>query len=52
MPALAVALSAVLGSAALRARLAAGARRRRGSLPTWDIASAKMAAVLEMVANG
>jgi glycosyltransferase involved in cell wall biosynthesis len=52
MSALTAALSAVLGSAPLRTRLAAGARRRRGSLPTWDTAAAKMAAVLEMVADG
>jgi glycosyltransferase involved in cell wall biosynthesis len=46
------ALSDVLGDEGLRARLAEGARRVRDRLPTWDEASAKMAAVLEQVARG
>lgn len=52
MRALAAALDAVLGSPERRMRLAAGARRRRGSLPTWETAAANMAAVLEKVADG
>jgi glycosyltransferase involved in cell wall biosynthesis len=51
--ALADALSQVIGDAALRARLAAGARRVRDRLQTWDSAAARMSAVLERVpANG
>lgn len=50
--ALAAALSAVLGSAPLRTRLAEGARRSRRTLPTWDAAAVKMAAVLDMVSGG
>ena len=46
-PAFAEALSRVLGDAGLRARLAAGARRRRDRLPTWDEASGRMAAALD-----
>jgi glycosyltransferase involved in cell wall biosynthesis len=46
------ALSAVLGDAALRARLAAGARAARERLPSWEDASRRMAAALErLVAN-
>ncbi len=41
------ALSRVLGDAALRARLAAGARRVRDRLPTWEAAAAAMAVALE-----
>jgi glycosyltransferase involved in cell wall biosynthesis len=48
--ALAGALSRVLSDAALRARLAAGARRVRERLESWEIAAGKMAAVLEQVA--
>jgi glycosyltransferase involved in cell wall biosynthesis len=40
------ALTRVLADANLRARLAAGARRVRYRLPTWDAAAARMAAVL------
>jgi glycosyltransferase involved in cell wall biosynthesis len=40
--ALARALGAVIDDAALRARLAAGARRRRAALPTWDDAARRM----------
>jgi glycosyltransferase involved in cell wall biosynthesis len=51
--ALTVALSQVLGDAALRARLAAGARRVRDRLPTWEDAVGRMAAALErMAADG
>jgi glycosyltransferase involved in cell wall biosynthesis len=45
--ALAAALSRLIGDAELRARLAAGARRVRDCLPTWEEAGAKMAAALE-----
>jgi glycosyltransferase involved in cell wall biosynthesis len=45
------ALSQVLGDARLRARLAAGARRVRDRLPTWDVAVGKMAAALERMAT-
>jgi hypothetical protein len=34
-----------------RERLAAGARRARDLLPTWDVAFSKMAAVIERVAT-
>ena len=44
--AFAEALTRVLVDAGLRARLAAGARRVRDRLPTWDDAAARMAAVL------
>jgi glycosyltransferase involved in cell wall biosynthesis len=47
--ALADALSRVSSDAALRTRLAAGARRVRESLPGWEVAAANMAAVLERV---
>jgi len=47
LEALASALTAMLGDADLRARLAAGARRARERLPTWDQAVAAMAAALE-----
>lgn len=40
------ALARVLDDAALRARLAAGARRARAHLPGWDAACARLAAVL------
>jgi len=45
--ALAHALTAAIGDARLRARLAAGARRVREHLPTWDRTAAAMAAALE-----
>jgi glycosyltransferase involved in cell wall biosynthesis len=45
--ALAGALSRVLGDAALRARLAEGARHVRDRLPTWDEAAGRMADALE-----
>jgi glycosyltransferase involved in cell wall biosynthesis len=48
--ALAEALSCVLDRGERR-RLAAGARRVRDRLPTWDAAFGKMAAVLERVAT-
>ena len=41
------ALSRVLGDAQLRAQFAAGARRVRDRLPTWDAAAAAMAGALE-----
>ena len=41
------ALSRVLGDAQLRAQLAAGARRVRDRLPTWDASAAAMARALE-----
>jgi len=41
------ALSRVLGDSHLRAQLAAGARRVRDCLPTWDAAAAAMALALE-----
>src|SRR5262249_7656711 len=44
------ALSRVLSDAALRARLAAGARGVRERLDGWAVAAGKMAAVLEQVA--
>ena len=44
--ALAEALARVLGDAGLRARLAEGARRVRGRLPSWEQAFAKMDAAL------
>jgi glycosyltransferase involved in cell wall biosynthesis len=47
--AFAAALSAVIGDDAYRERLAAGARRVRDRLPTWDAAAARMAAALERV---
>ena len=45
--ALSEALSRVIADAALRARLALGARRVRETLPTWQHAAAAMAAALE-----
>jgi glycosyltransferase involved in cell wall biosynthesis len=45
-PALAAALTRVLGDGGLRARLAAGARHVRDRLPDWDQASARMAQAL------
>jgi hypothetical protein len=45
-PALADALSLVLGDARVRERLAEGARRVRDRLPAWEEASEKMAAAL------
>ena len=47
--AFAAALTRVLVDADLRARLAAGARRVRDRLPTWDDAAARMADVLTRV---
>jgi glycosyltransferase involved in cell wall biosynthesis len=47
VPALTEALARAIGDAALRARLAAGARRVRPSLPGWQMTVAKMAAALE-----
>jgi glycosyltransferase involved in cell wall biosynthesis len=44
------ALARVLGDAALRERLAVGARRVRERLPTWEDAIGKLEAVLERVA--
>ena len=44
---LTAALDRVIGDAGLRARLAAGARRVRDRLPTWDDAADKMVAALE-----
>lgn len=49
LAALTDALSRVIGDAALRARLAEGARRVRDRLPTWDAAAASMATALEAV---
>jgi glycosyltransferase involved in cell wall biosynthesis len=51
VPALTDALSRVISDAALRARLAAGARRVRPSLPRWEMTVAKMAAALESVCH-
>jgi len=45
--ALAAALRRALGDDDLRARLADGARRARARLPTWEQATARMAAALE-----
>jgi len=47
VPELARVLTEVIGSKALRARLAEGARSIRDRLPTWDIAARRMAAALE-----
>jgi glycosyltransferase involved in cell wall biosynthesis len=47
--ALAAALSAVVTDAALRAQLAAGARRARALLPSWDDAAGLMARTIEAV---
>ena len=49
--ALTEALSRVLGDSHLRAQLAAGARRVRDRLPTWDAAAAAMARALEREAR-
>jgi glycosyltransferase involved in cell wall biosynthesis len=43
------ALSRIVADAALRETLAAGARRARGRLPTWDRASREFAAALDRV---
>ncbi|MEO8258603.1 MAG: glycosyltransferase family 4 protein [Acidobacteriota bacterium] len=51
-PALAGALSRVLGDPATYERLAAGARRARTRLPTWDGTFSKMTAALERVTRG
>ena len=48
--ALAAAISRVLVEPFLRERLAQGARRVRDLLPGWDVASGRMADVLERVA--
>ena len=45
------ALRSVMTSQSLRQRLAAGARARRATLPTWPAAAARMAEVLEGVAG-
>ena len=47
--ALARALSALVTDAALRKRLAAGARRARAALPSWDDAAERMARTIEGV---
>jgi glycosyltransferase involved in cell wall biosynthesis len=52
LDALARALDAVLGDAALRARLAAAARRQRDLLPTWDDAARAMSDVLMRLGAG
>jgi glycosyltransferase involved in cell wall biosynthesis len=46
---LAQALAGVLADGALRARLAAGARRVRDRLPTWEQAAGRMAAALTQI---
>lgn len=46
------ALGRVLTDVAFRARLAAGARRARAALPTWDTACARLAQALERVGAG
>jgi glycosyltransferase involved in cell wall biosynthesis len=46
-PALTQALTRVIGDAALRQRLAEGARRRRDHLPNWEEAAGRMATALE-----
>jgi glycosyltransferase involved in cell wall biosynthesis len=48
--ALAVAIRQVMEDRELRERLAAGARRVRDRLPTWDRAAERMAAALERIA--
>jgi glycosyltransferase involved in cell wall biosynthesis len=45
-PALIAALARVLGDSSLRARLAEGARRRSGRLPSWDAAARAMSTAL------
>ncbi len=47
VPALAAALAALLGDAALRARCAAAARRRGALLPSWSESGARFAAALQ-----
>jgi glycosyltransferase involved in cell wall biosynthesis len=49
VPALAAALSRVIGEPDLRGRLAAGARRVRGRLPDWQHAATSFAATLESI---
>ena len=49
VPALTEALSRLIDDADLRARLAAGARRMRASLPGWDDTIARMASALESI---
>lgn len=49
---LTAALSRVLGDADLRASCAAGARRARARLATWDQAAVKMSAALESIGHG
>lgn len=52
-PAFVEALSRVLGDAALRARLAEGARRMRDRLPTWEQTSGRIADALDsLVTHG
>jgi glycosyltransferase involved in cell wall biosynthesis len=50
--ALAAALGRLVGDASLRASLAAGARRARRRLPTWDDAVDRFAAALEPLTHG
>jgi glycosyltransferase involved in cell wall biosynthesis len=53
IPALAAALTDMVGDVSLRHRLAEGARRVRDSLPTWEDAARKFAGILDHVtANG
>ena len=52
VPALTDALAQVVRDAALRKRLAAGARRVRASLPQWDDMISKMANTLESIGHG
>jgi glycosyltransferase involved in cell wall biosynthesis len=47
--ALSTALSSVVADSMLRARLAAGARRVRETLPSWDDAALQMSRVIEGV---
>jgi glycosyltransferase involved in cell wall biosynthesis len=47
VPALTAALSSILADVSLRRRLAEGARLARARLPTWRMAAAKMATILE-----
>jgi hypothetical protein len=49
VPGLREAIGRVLEDAGLRARLAAGARRVRDRLPSWDVAAARMSEALERV---
>lgn len=49
---LSAALSRVIGDADLRTRLAAGARRIRPSLPTWDRAVDRFESALESLSRG